>query len=85
MKFNSNKLNIPSQPLRKNLNWGSKSYFKSSPPEFQANTWVHLLELPSDFSSDEALLLCQISDDEWVTWIPEYGEAVLTTRQFCAC
>jgi len=33
---------------------------------------------------DEALLLCQTSENEWVAWIPDHGEAVLNTRQFCA-
>jgi hypothetical protein len=58
-------------------------YIQDSQQEFQADTWVHLLELPSTFSFDEALLLCQISEDQWAAWIPDYGEAVLHTRQFC--
>jgi hypothetical protein len=49
----------------------------------QANTWVKLLELPHPWSYDEALLLCQHSEDEWVAWIPDYGEAVLNAAHFC--
>jgi len=45
--------------------------------------WVKLLELPSDYSHDEALLLCEHSDEEWVAWIPNHGEAILHTSQFC--
>ncbi len=97
MKLNSHQPNVSVQPpsfavfpatpqtrsKTQNLDWSNKSYLKASPPEFQADTWVRLLELPSTFSYDEALLLCQISEDEWVAWIPGHGEAVLHTRQFC--
>ncbi len=49
----------------------------------KAATWVKLLELPSEYSYNEALLLCPISKEEWVAWIPDYGEAVLHIKQFC--
>ena len=51
--------------------------------QLQPNTWVQLLELLNPFCHDEALLLCQESDSEWVVWIPDYGEAVLHVSQFC--
>lgn len=51
--------------------------------QLQPSTWVKLLELPSPFSFDEALLLCSQSETEWLAWIPDYGEVVLNTRQFC--
>lgn len=57
--------------------WVIKSYLNDAQQKFQADTWVQLLELPSTFSFDEALLLCQISEDEWLAWIPDHGEAVL--------
>jgi hypothetical protein len=50
--------------------------------DYQDSTWVQLLELPNPYSHDEALLLCQQSEDEWVAWIPDHGEAVLHTSQF---
>ena len=50
--------------------------------DFQSNTWVKVLELPNLFSFEEALLLCLISENKWLTWIPDYGEAVLHTGQF---
>jgi hypothetical protein len=83
MKLNSHQPDVAVQPLRQNLEWSNKSYVKSLPQKFQANTWVQLLKLPSTFSFDEALLLCQQSEDEWVTWIPDHGEAVLNVSQFC--
>jgi hypothetical protein len=48
-----------------------------------ANTWVRLLEPLNPYSDEEALILCQHSDSEWVAWIPNYGEAILHVRQFC--
>lgn len=50
--------------------------------EFEASTWVQLRELPSPYSHDEALLLCQHSENEWIVWIPEYGEMILHRSQF---
>lgn len=50
--------------------------------EYEPNSWVQLLELPNPFSHDQALLLCQQTDNEWVAWIPDHGETVLTTNQF---
>ncbi|AUS98954.1 hypothetical protein CLI64_00235 [Nostoc sp. CENA543] len=40
-------------------------------------TWVKLLHLPSEYSCDEAKLLCQESPNTWVAWIPDYGEMTL--------
>lgn len=58
--------------------------YASASLEYQASTWVNLLEPPSAFSYDEALLICQQSEDEWLAWVPDHGEVVLNTRQFCA-
>lgn len=63
--------------------WGIKPFLKIQ-PEFTANSWVQLREIPSSFSHDEALLLCQLSNDEWVAWVPQHGEVVLYTHQFYA-
>lgn len=84
MNLNSYIQDFGVRPQKQNLEWSNQSHLKSSQQEFQADTWVHLLELLSTFSFDEALLLCQISEDRWAAWIPEHGEAVLHTRQFCA-
>lgn len=53
-------------------------------PRLTPNTWVRLLTLLNPFCHDEALLLCQHSESEWVAWIPDHGEAILSIEQFCA-
>ena len=85
MKLKSYQLDNVVQPSRQNQDWSNKFNFTpSTQQEFEPNTWVQLLELPSSYSVEEALLLCQLSADEWVAWIPDHGEAVLTKSQFCA-
>ena len=81
MKLDSRKLGFSVPQQRQNLDGSSKSY-RNSQHKLQASTWVKLLELPSTFSFDEALLLCQVTEDEWLAWIPDHGEALLNTRQF---
>lgn len=83
MQLNSQKPDLGIRQPSPNLGWSKGSYLNEYQPDFQASTWVHLLELPNPFSHDEALLLCQSSEDEWVAWIPDHGEAVLNVRQFC--
>jgi hypothetical protein len=56
---------------------------KIGAPQPQSNTWVQLLELFNPYSHDEALLLCQISNWEWVAWIPDHGETIVNIEQFC--
>lgn len=97
MQLNSYKLNS-STLNSQNLDWSSVLRLEKAAPavtssiklcknqsqqEFKSDTWVKLLELPSNFSFDEALLLCEISEDEWVAWIPDHGEATLNVSQFC--
>lgn len=61
---------------------------KTQPPlqqyqqKFQASTWVKLLELPNPFSFNQALLLCEHSDNQWCVWIPDYGSTVMHVSQF---
>lgn len=69
-------------PVGQSLDWSNKA--NSTSFEFEANTWVQLLKLPNAYSHDEALLLCELTADEWVAWIPGHGEAVLNVRDFCA-
>jgi hypothetical protein len=45
--------------------------------EYQPSTWVRLLKRPSPFSFEEGLLLCQCSEHEWLTWVPDYGEVTV--------
>jgi len=55
------------------------------PLEPQPSTWVKLVQAPSLFSHDEALLLCSVSDYQWLAWIPDYGEIVLDREEFYQC
>lgn len=43
----------------------------------QAGQWLNLEDLPSSFAHNQALLLCQLSPYQWLTWIPEHGEYLL--------
>lgn len=51
--------------------------------EWEPSTWVKVLNPPTAFSYDEALLLCQTSENQWLAWIPDYGEILLHTNEFC--
>jgi hypothetical protein len=75
-------LELGTRPLSCPLTWPLKAYQSQLQSDFQPSTWVQLLETPSLFSHDEALLLCQQSRDEWVAWIPNHGEVVLHVSQF---
>ncbi|MBD3880387.1 hypothetical protein IFO70_01315 [Phormidium tenue FACHB-886] len=55
---------------------------RSQPTVPQPSTWVRLVNPPTAFSFDEAWLLCQHSDTQWVAWIPDYGEILLNTNEF---
>ncbi|MBW4540550.1 MAG: hypothetical protein KME43_15590 [Myxacorys chilensis ATA2-1-KO14] len=48
----------------------------------QADQWVQLRDRLSEYSDDQALLLCEATDDRWVAWIPNHGEALLERDQF---
>lgn len=76
MKLDSRKTAVITTMYGQALNASWKSQAKP-PQQLQASTWVKLRELPSPYSHDEALLLCQHSETEWVVWIPECGEMVL--------
>lgn len=62
--------------------WLSKSNSSTTESELCDSTWVKLRELPSPYSYEEALLLCQHSDTEWIVWIPDYGQMILHRSQF---
>ncbi len=67
------------------VQWCSVPSNRTDIPQPQLDTWVRLLEPESfnPFCHDEALLLCQISNWEWIAWIPDCGEAVINIDQFC--
>lgn len=55
---------------------------RSGCSELPPSVWVQLITPPSAYSQDQALLLCRHSEDEWVVWIPNYGEMVLHVSEF---
>jgi hypothetical protein len=81
MKLDSSRPDCATRLAWHNLDWSSKSDLKSL-QDFQSNSWVKLSELPNPYSFDEALLLCQVSRDQWLVWIPDHGEAQLHISQF---
>lgn len=83
MKLDICELKVAGKSRLHPCNWSVDTEPTPLPAELQPSTWVKLLELPSPFSFDEALLLCELSESEWLAWIPDCGETVLHTRQFC--
>ncbi len=53
-------------------------------PKLAPSMWVKLFNPPTAFSFDEAWLLCECSEEQWLAWIPDYGEILLSTNEFCA-
>ncbi|WP_421658271.1 hypothetical protein [Leptothermofonsia sp. ETS-13] len=49
---------------------------------YNRDTWVKLLQRPSEYASDEAKLLCQDTPNTWIAWVPDYGEVVLGHGDF---
>lgn len=62
--------------------WSSQPEANTMESECSSSTWVKLQQCPTPYSHDEALLLCQHSDTEWIAWVPDYGEIVLHQCQF---
>ncbi|MBW4611792.1 MAG: hypothetical protein KME21_00620 [Desmonostoc vinosum HA7617-LM4] len=82
MKLDSEKPGFALAQTKQNLDLLSQFYTKQLAQSFPPADWVKLLELPSPFSFDEALLLCPVSADKWLAWIPDHGEVILHTREF---
>jgi hypothetical protein len=49
---------------------------------YNRDAWVKLNGVPSDYSFDEALLLCQQDSTQWLAWVPDHGEVVLNRSDF---
>jgi hypothetical protein len=81
MKLDSRKAGSSSLLHMHPVKWSSKPDVTTVQSQLQTSAWVKLKELPSPYSHDEALLLCQHSETEWVVWIPEYGEMILHRSQ----
>lgn len=49
----------------------------------KSGDWVSLNLPPSKYAQDIALLLCEAAEDQWLAWVPEFGEVELCLRQLC--
>ncbi|MES1022980.1 hypothetical protein ABN584_08780 [Gloeocapsa sp. BRSZ] len=49
---------------------------------YTRDTWVKLLQSPSEYAFEEAKLLCQESSDTWLAWVPDHGEVLLDRSDF---
>ena len=75
---------LPQSYSKANMHWGTCQYIaQNNFKVLEGGDWVSLFALPSEYAYDEALLQCQVDDENWVAWIPNYGEAELCLRQFC--
>jgi hypothetical protein len=43
----------------------------------RSEIWIKISDLPNSFYFDEAILLCQKSENSWIAWIPEHGQIVI--------
>ena len=51
---------------------------------YSRDSWVKLLCPPTEYSFDQALLLCPESSNTWVAWIPDFGETILDRSEIYA-
>ncbi|MGB3509107.1 MAG: hypothetical protein WBA93_07675 [Microcoleaceae cyanobacterium] len=63
--------------------WGACQYISQKSGVLKSGNWVSLFVVPSEYAHNEALLLCEVDEENWITWIPDHGEAELCLRQFC--
>jgi hypothetical protein len=77
-----------------NLSTGSSIEFAANPDlklasidsfQPQADIWVKLRDRPTDYSDDEALLLCEIDAGAWLSWVPGFGQMTLPPGAFYRC
>lgn len=61
---------------------GQVAFNCEATPSSEGASWVKLVHPPSEYSFDEAMLLCQESPDTWVAWVPNYGEIRLKEHEF---
>jgi hypothetical protein len=47
----------------------------------QAHQWVQLRDRLSEYSADQALLLCEVESDQWIAWVPNLGQVMLGRDQ----
>lgn len=49
---------------------------------YNRDSWVKLNQAVSEYSQNEALLLCEKSSGVWISWVPEHGEITLDKSEF---
>lgn len=49
---------------------------------YNRDAWVTLLQPLSDYSFNEAKLLCEDLLGRWVAWVPDHGEVILDRSDF---
>lgn len=56
----------------------------ASPETFvpRPRQWVQLRDRCSEFSFDQALLMCEALNGAWIAWVPDHGEVTLERHQF---
>jgi hypothetical protein len=55
---------------------------RSRSAALDSSVWVKLYSPPTGLCQEEALLLCQAADNQWVAWIPDYGKILLAAEDF---
>ncbi|NJN48729.1 MAG: hypothetical protein HC805_01635 [Alkalinema sp. RL_2_19] len=48
----------------------------------QRDLWVQLRNTPAKYAHDQALLVCELDADEWMAWVPGFGELCVNRSQF---
>ena len=69
-------VNLPSPKPHSDL------YITTFLNHLKSGKWINLEDPPSPFAESQALLLCQISQFKWVSWVPGYGEYILNFSYF---
>jgi len=55
---------------------------RSRSSSLDSSVWVKLHTPPTEVCQQEALLLCQATNNQWVAWIPDYGKILLAAEDF---
>lgn len=83
MKLESNSLSPVAVDTLSTSPWEKfRNSLPTSMAKPEASTWVRLVNPPTAFSFDEAWLLCEYSESQWLAWIPDYGEILLNLDEF---
>jgi hypothetical protein len=48
----------------------------------QRDLWVELRNPPAKYAEDMALLVCEVDADDWIAWVPGFGELLVNRSEF---